>query len=208
MQRTAFNVTTPSFIADFESIDRSGGGRQIDWADAGTGYADAVVVNVTAAALAAATSIAVAALSGSIPSGTVLDFGGDEFARLTADAPVGATTLAVAPLPQALEGGETARYVGPGARKFVRAGTRMRELPNGKIIEHASPTAGGALFGLLETNAAEDDKNAAITGYGVIRGGLVYQALLPETLTAADVTALEGTGKGIVMETYNDNRAG
>ena len=84
---------------------------------------EAVRVAVTAAAAAAATSITVTALAAPVPAGTILDFGGDEFARTTTVANAGATTIAVAALPQALEGGEVAFYRPRGARKHVPAGT-------------------------------------------------------------------------------------
>lgn len=59
-----------------------------------------------------------------IPSGTVLDFGGAKFARLTADGKRGDTALTVAALPTALVSLDTAVYnkSGPGA-KFVMSGT-------------------------------------------------------------------------------------
>lgn len=71
-----------------------------------------VTVTVSAPAIATATSISVNALSGPLPSGTVLDFGGGKFARLTAAAAAGATSLTVSALPTALAGGETATYLG------------------------------------------------------------------------------------------------
>ena len=84
---------------------------------------EAVRVGVTAAAAAGATALTVTALSAKVPAGTVLDFGGDEFARTTADANAGATTIAVAALPQALEGGEAAYYRPRGMRKHIPSGT-------------------------------------------------------------------------------------
>ncbi len=86
---------------------------------------DAVVVTVGAAgAVAGATSIPVTALSGPIPNGTVLDFGGAKFARLTAAAVAGATTLTVAALPTALAAGDTATYPGT-LKKTVVSGTAV-----------------------------------------------------------------------------------
>lgn len=137
MRRTNTVVATPGFVADSASIVRSGGGRQIDWSDTGTGTVNAVT-----------------------------------------------------------------------GKKELRAGTRVRELPSGKLIAHTSATLGGALFGILETNAIQDDRSAALTGYGVIRGGAIYTALLPETLAATDLDALRPVGTGFSFETYNDNRAG
>lgn len=84
---------------------------------------DAVVVTVGAAGAAqGAVSVPVDALSGPIPSGTVLYFGGAKVAQLTAAAAAGATALTVAALPTALVDNDTATYGGVG-RKVVVAGT-------------------------------------------------------------------------------------
>lgn len=84
---------------------------------------DAVVVTMGANASIGATSLTVAALTGPIPSGTVLDFGTNKFARLTAAAAAGATTLAVAAIPTALTNAtDSATYPGVG-RKSIPSGT-------------------------------------------------------------------------------------
>jgi hypothetical protein len=59
-----------------------------------------------------------------IPAGTVLDFGGAKFARLTADAKRGDVSLTVAALPTALVDADVAVYnkSGPNA-KFIQSGT-------------------------------------------------------------------------------------
>jgi hypothetical protein len=85
---------------------------------------DAVVVDVGAAGAAiGATSIPVSpALSGPIPSGTVLDFGTNKFARLTAAAAAGATSITVAAIPTALVDADKATY--PGVKpKSLASGT-------------------------------------------------------------------------------------
>lgn len=87
---------------------------------------DSVLVDVGAAGAAqGATAIPVTpALTGAIPSGTVLDFGGAKFARLTANAAAAATSLTVAALPTALVDADTARYAGAGVlKKRVPSGT-------------------------------------------------------------------------------------
>jgi hypothetical protein len=86
---------------------------------------DAVVVTVGAAGAAAdAVSVPVDALSGPIPSGTTISFGGKKFARLTAAAAAGAVTLTVAALPTALVDNDTATYAGDGTHpKRVVSGT-------------------------------------------------------------------------------------
>ena len=92
----------------------------------GTGYTGGAVP-LTANAAVSATSLAVAALSGAIPNGTLLHFGeSGEMARLTAAAAVGATSLTVEAIPNALESGDTARYAGSGTKKKV--------VPNGTVV--------------------------------------------------------------------------
>lgn len=85
---------------------------------------DAVTVTVGGAGAAiGATAIPVAAISGPIPSGTILDFtGAGEFALLTAAAATGATSLTVEALDAAIEAGDTATYAGVG-RRYVQSGT-------------------------------------------------------------------------------------
>ncbi len=84
---------------------------------------DAVKVTVGAAGAAAdAVLVPVTALSGPIPTGTVIDLGGKKFARLTAAALKDATTLTVANLATALVAGDTGTYAGVG-KKQVPSGT-------------------------------------------------------------------------------------
>lgn len=86
---------------------------------------DAVFVDVGAAGAAqGAVAVPVAALSGPIPSGTVLDFGTNKFARLTAAAAAGATSLTVAALPTALVDADTAWY----------SGVAVNSVPSGTIV--------------------------------------------------------------------------
>ena len=63
------------------------------------------------------------ALSGPIPSGTILNFGTNKFARLTAAAAAGATALTVAAIPTALVDADVATYAGSGATVTVPSGT-------------------------------------------------------------------------------------
>jgi hypothetical protein len=86
---------------------------------------DAVVVVVGAAgALADATSVPVDALTGPLPSGTILDFGAKKFAQLTAPAVAGATSITVEALATALVDNDTATYAGdPTQAKIIPSGT-------------------------------------------------------------------------------------
>lgn len=100
-------------------------------------------------------------------------------------------------------------------RKFLLAGTSVGTLAAGGKLRPRVVTTNPAI-GLLETNAYEDDRNAAVTGYGVIIGGAVYENLLPDatggppaTLPAAIKTELQtaGVGTGFAFFTYADTRA-
>lgn len=105
-------MTSPVWTNDFLSRDHLiPGGAKLDAAQF---YADdAVVVTVGAAgALAAATSVPVDALSGPIPSGTIIHLGTNKFIKLSADAAAGATSLATVAIPTALVDNDTGIYPG------------------------------------------------------------------------------------------------
>jgi hypothetical protein len=114
-------LTAPRWAGQFfETEFLMPGGARVDASQfAG---ADAVTVTTTAIAAQNATSVAVTALAGPIPVGTVLYFGGAKVAQLTAAAATGATTLTVAALPTALASGDVATYLGAG-RKTILSGT-------------------------------------------------------------------------------------
>ena len=83
-----------------------------------------------------------------IPAGTVLSFGGAKFARTTADAVYGATTLTVAALPTALVAGDTTTYTQYGG-KFVPSGT----LVGRTFAEQTAATP----FGPADTATPDDE---------------------------------------------------
>lgn len=87
----------------------------VDAFAAGLDDADDVVVTTTAEAVATATTIAVSALSGAIPSGTVLNFGSGLFAELSAAAAEAATSLTVVALAATIPDASTATYAGESA---------------------------------------------------------------------------------------------
>ena len=155
----------PGFVGDFLSREHVlAGGIRLD---AGLfTSADALPITVSAAAAADATNIAVAALGANVPSGTVLDFGGKKFARLTADAPKGATALTVAALAVALAANDIARYAMPGTKKRVAAGTLVGA--TNAEIEGANTVTNGAPNGLKWGPAADADDVVRILCYDVI----------------------------------------
>lgn len=220
--RTNFLVAAAGFIVDHNSIVRSNGGRQIDWAHVGEQYKETpgtapVVVTVgVAGASANDTTVPVAALSGLIPNGTVIDLGAKKFVRLTADAAAAATSLTVSAIPTALVSGDTGTYAGVKGygKKTLKAGTVVGDLLGGGLVGPRVVSTNPAM-GVLETDATENDPAAPLSGYGVIVGGYLYENLLPEAsgspavLLTAMKTELNtaGASKGFLFTQYGDNRA-
>lgn len=209
--RSTIYASMPNFVADPESIDRNTG-RQIDWSKVPDTYKAGVSYTITApsGASSSATSITVSATPVALPVGTVLDWTGTgEFARLTASADAGATTLSVEALDAAIESGDTATFkVSYSQEKVIPAGTVMCELSSGKIVPRADRPGSETAIGLLwstATEAAYMANNDALTGYGVIVGGVIYETLLPETITSYK-TELETNGTSWVWATYSDSR--
>lgn len=221
--RTERVAATPGFVADPESMDHNTG-RQIDWSEVSELFQETPgtpehTVTTTAAAAIGATTIAVEALDYAIPSGTILDFTGPgEFALLTADAAAGATSLTVEALDADIESGDTATapaIAGEGD-KVIPAGTSMAVIAGSekiapRIDRDISAEATETAIGLLASSAIEGEKHAALTGYGIYVGGVVYEELLPDDGDAEweDGTIpaeLQAAGTGFVFETYADDR--
>jgi hypothetical protein len=96
-------------------------------------------------------------------------------------------------------------------KKVIPAGTRMGELlGSGKISPRVVTT--NPAVGILETNAIEGDRAAALTGYGMMIGGVLYEGLLPgatgspRRIPSAERTELDTAGCTFKWETYEDNR--
>jgi len=103
-------LTAPAWAGDYFNREHMipGGARiaSAQWATV------THTITTTAQADAAATSIAVSALTVALPSGTILDFTGTgELAKLTSAAALGATSLAVEALDAQIESGDTATFV-------------------------------------------------------------------------------------------------
>jgi hypothetical protein len=214
MGRTNYQPGRSGFIADPNSIDRLNG-RQIDWTLVGEDRRRTpgqIVVVGPAGAAGAAVSVPVLALVRALPSGTVLDFGGGKFATTTAAAAAGAVTIAVRALPTALVSLDQAIVAGSGA-KFLPAGTVVGTLlGSGKASPRIVTT--NPAIGLLETNATDDPQAPdALSGYGIIVGGVIFENLLPEAtggppkvLATAVKTELVAAGMGWVWQAYSDSR--
>lgn len=211
--RKTTSPSRPPAVVDPDSLIRTQG-RQVDWALVTNRYRQGAVAVVVGAAGAAqgATSIPVAALSGAIPGGTLLDFGGAKFARVTsAGAAAGATSVPVAAIPTALVQDDTAWTGGTGG-KFIPALTVMVELSSGKTVPRAiRPGAETAQF-MIETDAAEDQRSNALTGFGHLAGGEFFENLLPDAtgspavLPSAYKTELRAFGGPWLFDQYADSR--
>lgn len=175
------------------------GGAKIDAAQFNA--TDAVIVVVGAAGAAQnATTLPVDALSGAVPSGTVLDFGTTKFAVTTAAAAAGATSLSVRALVTALADNDTATYKGIG----------LKSIASGTVIgrTYAERDAGTA-FG----PAGDSDDEVYLVAFDVTdaaqsadvelyrHGGIVKENRLPQWATLSStlktkIRAAYSTTKG------------
>lgn len=213
MPRSSYsNFFRPSFIVDHQSADFDNG-HQIDWASVGEEYKEDRGGNVVADGTNAqgAVALGVEALAFAIPANTALRFGTDEFAYVTVAAAAGATSLTVQALVNAIEDGDIAVYRGSGYKTLL-PGTVMGIASDGTMYPRVAST--NPADGLLATHAYENSTTAALSGYGLCIGAIVYENLLPDatggppaTLAGAIKTELASNTKGFVYRTYSDDRA-
>lgn len=209
---TSHDVSRPPFVADWDSVDRDTG-HTIDWDSVGEEYRTTPggTVEVAANALADATSVDVLPLPIDLASGTVLAFGGDKYATLTAAANAGEESITVAALVTALADGDTALVKGSGL-KVIPAGTRMGDAgTNGRIYPRVDTTNPAKM--ILATPATEPNGTSNVRGYGVILGGVIYENLLPgaagdpKVILTAEKTELAAAGTGFSFKQYRDSTA-
>lgn len=165
--------------------------------------------NVTADAAVGATSLTVEALDAQIESADTANYPGVAqrmIAVLTVAAAAAATALTVAPLAGPITDNATATYkVSTSHTKVIPAGTVMCELSSGKVVPRAARPGSEAATGILWSTATQNSPSDALSGYGIIVGGVIYETLLPETITSYK-TELETNGTSWVWETYSDSR--
>jgi hypothetical protein len=180
-------------------------GAILQFSGSGAGFA-----KLTAAALAGATSITVEALPEDIDNGATATFeGGTIQARLTAAAAKAATAITVDDLQFAVPDNAEAIY-SPSGALVIKSGTIMAELSGGKIIPRSAVTGGETAIGFLVGDAEDGALQDALSGYGLIVGGVVYGELLPdrnESGFATWIAEINTAGPGLRLETYSDNRA-
>jgi len=103
-------------------------------------------------------------------------------------------------------------------KKRLKAGQVVSELADGSVIEYGGTDASASpdetpttAVGLLASEANEDAPAEALSGYGIITGGVVWENLLPNAeageLPAGTKTALTNGGAAFQYHTYEDDRA-
>lgn len=104
--------------------------------------------------------------------------------------------------------------VNSAGKKEILGGTIMAETANGKLaprkegVQDATPEDYPATCILLAT-ATEGVSTDALTGYGVVLGGVVYKNFLEDNEHADFedwLTELKENGTGFEFETYSDSR--
>lgn len=151
---------------------------------------DAVLVKLNGAAAQGATSMTVDALTGPVPAGTILRYAVDEYAKTTALAAAGATTVAVEALVNGIEDNDEAWYEG--------AATTLKSIPSGTPVGRTFTERGTSdLFG----PAADTDDEFYLTAFEIANadldpyfvayrpGSLVKENYLPKWTDALTWTA-------------------
>lgn len=158
---------------------------------------DTVVVNVGAAgALLNAVTVPVDALPGALPKEAVIYFSGTKYARLSAAAAAGATSISVYALPQALVDADVGTWLGK-EKVYVRSGT----LVSRTIAERDAGTG----YGPFRDTDPESETFLLFFDTGSWRdwdaemyrpGAQVYETYLPDWAT------LSATAKAMIRTRY------
>jgi hypothetical protein len=172
-------------------------------------------MKLTAAAAAGDTSLTVEALEVAVESGDTATFqGGEHNIEVLADAAVGATSVSIDNLKFALADNTEleADYTRSNDGKFLAVGTVMVKTSAGKLIprrDYSSTLSDVKINEVLASDAWENSKSAAKTGFGTYSSGLFYENLMPDAdvdgnLPSAYKTELEAVG--FKFTDYSDNR--
>jgi len=109
-----------------------------------------------------------------------------------------------------------ANVTGTEGSKTVPGGTIMAEVDNGllaprkaDVLDNQTTPVAYPSTSILLATAEQSNNNDALSGYGVVLGGVVFSNLLQDTLEAnfdSWLTELKDNGTGFVFETYDDDR--
>jgi hypothetical protein len=145
------------------------------------GTSPTAVVVETTAGVPAATAVAVVALTGEVPSGVVLDFGGGKVVTTTARALKGATSIPSTAVPVSIVNTNSAAYAGrTGEPKYVRAGTLVGRTYTERDAGAKWGPAVAADDEILILAFPIDDVTAKAEGTGWRRQRLVKENKLPD----------------------------
>lgn len=172
-------------------------------------------VKLTADAALGATSLTVEAIPNALEGGETATYqGGDKILRLAADAAAGATNITVEAPEFAIADDSEAQAdrTGDFDGRFIAAGTILSRLSDGTLIPRSITTASEPATEVLRSDAYEKSPVAAKSGYGTIRGGGLYENLLPDADGSGDVsetykTELNTAGCNFWFTDWRDSRS-
>lgn len=100
------------------------------------------------------------------------------------------------------DGVDDSRIDAASGKKVIPAGTAMSVSTNDatKIVPSADTDATGNAIGLLKTTAIEDDPSAALSGYGVYIGGVVFEDLTPDGIDGSNAFKSELATSGCTFQ--------
>lgn len=212
MPRRTLTLSRPPFVVDRRSLTNNTG-RVIAWENVPDTYRPGSgIVKADGAAAAAATSMPVDALTMDLPIGTILTFGSGEFAKLTQPAYIGDTSLDVEALVNGIEDNDEAIVIGTG-EKTIFPGTVMAEMADKRLVPRAARPNAETASCILETGAIENNPSSALTGFGCLVAGNLFENLLPDAtgdpaeLPSAYKTELAAAGCTFFFEQYEDSLA-
>lgn len=213
--RNSYSGTRPAAIFGQKYVQSSG--RQVDWDQIPDSFRQgAVKVTCGANATAADTTMSLTVPLGAVlAKGTVLDFGGGKFARLSAAyTGTGAEVsgITVDALVSNISDGDVA-YVGGHGPKFVPACTVMQQLTNGKVIPMSLVTK---TYGAVRTPKGTNTGNGVMTlaATPVVSGGQAgtYRVVFIEPTSNLGTFVVEDPagvviGEGVVGTVFSNQVA-
>lgn len=161
--------------------------------------------------VSSATSITVTPTIQDIPDNSWIHFPGGVNAQTTAAVPAGATTIPVTHIVGNIPTASVGNIYGSLA-KIILAGTAMGIAGTSDGMKMAPRVAStNPAIGLLETDAQEfPGRSDALTGFGLIRGGIIYENMTPDgsansgTIPSGIKTELAAAGTGWVYLSHTN----
>lgn len=199
MGRTTRDVSRPGFVADPSSVAQNGG-RTIDWDDVPASRENSDGDKELTAGMPMSFTP-----NGLIPRPDT------EFSISNLTATSGTVTVTTGSDHNYEVGDEvtisgTSNYDGTFEVTAVPSSNTFEYELGSTPADEGSGTVVIEARGLLYANAEENSKTDSLSGYGVIVGGVVYENLLPVSLTDTYKSELQDHGTGFSYESYQDTR--